>query len=325
MARSQRHSETDSTNGSSGVRSPSGEAGEAGARPPDGDSRRGLAGLVARVRSLISAIAENDDDRIQEAILALSRRKRVFAPLALGIGAFALLFNGLKLLISNWRLTLVQIVPAMWIWLAMLDLKIHVLHGKSLTSISGLILVPVGAVIVALTIASFFLNAVFAFAISQPGTPKVRPAVEQARNHWAPIVVSGSIMGIALAIATTVISRSPRPWFVLTLGIVIGAMMISYVAVPSRLIGVKPKRSRRDKLWTSLVAGVLSATVCTPPYLLGRLGLLMLGTKVLFIPGIVFLVVGVTLQAGATGSVRAIKLSASLTPTAPGGEPRQAG
>jgi hypothetical protein len=42
-------------------------------------------------------------------------------------------FNGLKLLFSNWRLTLVQILPAMWIWLAMFDLKEHALHGKSLT------------------------------------------------------------------------------------------------------------------------------------------------------------------------------------------------
>jgi hypothetical protein len=38
----------------------------------------------------------------------------------------------------------------------------------------------------------------------------------------------------------------------------------------------------------------------------------MLGSKVLFIPGIILLAVGVTLQAGATGAVRAIKLSTSL-------------
>jgi hypothetical protein len=35
-----------------------------------------------------------------------------------------------KLLFTNWRLTLVQILPAMWIWAAMLDLKAHALHGK---------------------------------------------------------------------------------------------------------------------------------------------------------------------------------------------------
>ncbi|MFZ1154662.1 MAG: hypothetical protein WAN93_07140, partial [Solirubrobacteraceae bacterium] len=49
------------------------------------------------------------------------------------------------------------------------------------------------------------------------------------------------------------------------------------------------------------------------PYLLGRIGILMLGSKVLFIPGIFVLTFGFTLQAGATGAVRAIKMSASLS------------
>jgi hypothetical protein len=39
----------------------------------------------------------------------------------------------------------------------------------------------------------------------------------------------------------------------------------------------------------------------------------MLGSKYLFIPGIVALTLGFTLQAGATGAVRAIKMSLKLT------------
>ena len=67
-----------------------------------------------------------------------------------------------------------------------------------------------GPLIVTLTVASYFLNAVFAFAISQPDS---------------------------------------------------------------------------DKLSTSVVRGALSAIVCTPPCILGRLGILMLGSSLLFIPG----------------------------------------
>ncbi len=52
--------------------------------------------------------------------------------------------------------------------------------------------------------------------------------------------------------------------------------------------------------------------VCTPPYLLGRIGILMLGSKVLFVLGIAFIVIGFTLQAGATGAVKAVKMSAKL-------------
>ena len=35
-----------------------------------------------------------------------------------------------------------QILPAMWIWLAMFDLKGHTLHGKSFNVLRGPILIP---------------------------------------------------------------------------------------------------------------------------------------------------------------------------------------
>jgi hypothetical protein len=265
-----------------------------------------------RIAALIRAIEQSDETAIQDAVDRLSRRHRALAPLALAIGAFALLFDGLKLLVSNWRLTLVQVLPAMWIWLAMFDLKAHVLHGKSFHVIRGPVLIPVILIITAITVASFFLNAVFAFAISQPRPPKVRPAVETARSHLRTIVVSGGVVGLMLAFATTIVTRWHRPWFAIVLGAVVGVMMVAYVAVPARLIGVKPAQSRRDKLSTTVVGGAIGATVCTPPYLLGRVGLLMLGSKVLFVPGIFLFALGLTLQAGATGAVRAIKLSAKL-------------
>jgi uncharacterized membrane protein len=203
----------------------------------------------------------------------------------------------------------------MWIWLAMLDLKAHVLHGKAFTALRGPVLIPLGLVIVAFTVASFFLNAAFAFSISRPGRPEIRPAVARARQHLWTIIASGAVLGVLLAFSTTVVTRWGRPWFTISLGIVIGVMMICYLAIPARLIGVKREQSRRDKLWATAVGGALSATVCTPPYLLGRLGILMLGSSALLIltVGIFVLALGVTLQAGATGAVRAIKMSATLT------------
>ena len=261
------------------------------------------------------AIEESDEARIEEAVLRLSSSRRVFSPLAFAVGAFALLFDGLRLLVSNWRLTLVQILPAMWIWLAMFDLKAARAARQLLRRLRGAVLIPIILAIVAITVASFFLNAVFAFAITRPGAPEIRPAVAQARRHLTPILVSGAVVGLLLALSTTVVTRWGRPWFTLSLGIVIGVMMVCYVAVPSRLIGVKPSQSRRDKLSTTVVGGVLGVTVCAPPYILGRLGILMLGSSALLIPGIVVLALGVTLQAGATGAVRAIKMSTRLTAT----------
>src|SRR5690348_15746998 len=121
--------------------------------------RGGSAAVARRIRSLIDAIEANDESRIEEAVLGLSRRHRALAPLAFAVGAFALLFDGLRLLVSNWRLMLVQVLPAMWIWLAMFDLKVHVLHGRSIHVIRGPILIPLGLIVIGLTVGAFMLNA----------------------------------------------------------------------------------------------------------------------------------------------------------------------
>src|SRR5437763_551165 len=186
--------------------------------------RSALHSLAARIRSLVRAIQAGDEAQIEQAILRLSRRRRVFAPLGFAVGAFVLLFDGLRLIVTNWRMMLVQILPAMWIWLAMFDLKLHVLHGKSLNVLRGPILIPLGSLVVALTVASFFLNAVFAFAVAQAGRPQVRPAFAEARRHLSAIVGSGAIVGLALAFATLVVPRWGRPWFGLVLSVVVGRM-----------------------------------------------------------------------------------------------------
>ncbi|HYA67218.1 MAG TPA: hypothetical protein VED63_00660, partial [Acidimicrobiales bacterium] len=70
--------------------------------------------------------------------------------------------------------------------------------------------------------------------------------------------------------------------------------------------------SRGDKLKASAVGGALGAVVCSPPYALGRVGLILLGSRTFFALGIVLVSVGVVLQAGATSAVKTIKMSAKL-------------
>ena len=223
-----------------------------------------------------------------------------------------MLFEGVKLLFTNWRLTLIQVLPAMWIWAAMIDLKAHVLHGKSFHVLTGPVLIPIVLAVAAITAASFVLNAVFAFAIAGPGPPVIRPAFTQARSHLPVVLGWGTSVGICLGLATFVFTRWGLRWFTLSLGIVIGVMMVCYVAVPARLIGVKSTHSTRDKLTATAVGGAIGAVVCAPPYVLGRVGLIMLGSHSLFIPGCVLLAIGLILQAGATGAVKAVKMSAKL-------------
>ena len=235
-----------------------------------------------------------------------------------------------KLLFTNWRLTLIQVLPAMWIWAAMFDLKAHALHGKTFHVLTGPIVIPLVLGVALITAASFFLNAWFAYAIAGAGPPSIRPAFTQAWSHRRIALVSGFLIGILLGLCTVVVTRWGRPWFALSLSIVVGLMMICYVAVPARLIGMKTRYSRRDKLAASAVGGIVGAVVCTPPYLLGRLGLVMLGwSSTFFVIGVIVLAIGLTLQAGATGAVKTVKMTAKLVPTrvpshqAPAGGERQ--
>ena len=263
-------------------------------------------------RALLRAIRENDEAAVEAAVLELSRSRRIFAPLVFALGAFVMLFQGLKLLFSNWRLTLIQVLPAMWIWLALLDLKAHVLRGKEFHTWHGAVAVLLVIAIALVTAACFYLNAVFAFAISQPGKPRIRPAFTLARRHLGVVLGVGLVVGLALGVSAIVVPRWGSPWFALSLGIVVGVMMLTYVTVPARIVGVKPVGSRRDKMAAAVIGGTLGAVVCAPAYVIGRIGILLLGSNVLFALGVVLLAVGFTLQAGATGAVKAIKMSAKL-------------
>ena len=216
-------------------------------------------------------------------MLQLSQRRRWLAPLGLIVGAFLMLFQGVKLLYTNWRLTLVQIVPAMWIWIAMLDIKLHVLHGKQFHVIRGPLLIPCVLAVTALTAASFYLNGVFAFAISVPGKPEIRPAFGRANHHLRVILAWGCTIGLALSFSALITTRWGHWPFVISQSIVVGIMMLCYLAVPARIVGVEKKnQSRRDALAATAVGGAVGAVVCSPPYMLGRLGILMLGWPYVF-------------------------------------------
>jgi hypothetical protein len=265
-----------------------------------------------RLGEVATGVLHGDEAEIRRAVEDLSRRHRLLAPLALAVGGIALLFGGLRILVSNWRLTLIQIPPAMWIWAAMYDLRAHLLHDRTWDEIRGPMVTPLVLLVTAITIGCFFLNAVFGFAITQEGRPEVRPAVAAARRHLRAISISGGIVGLALGLTVTVVTRADPPWFSLCLSVVIGVMMIAYVAVPARLVGVRQGGSRRDRLSASIVGSALGALVSTPAYILGRIGLLMLGSPFLRFPGLLIFLLGFTLQAGATSAVKAVKMGAKL-------------
>jgi hypothetical protein len=271
------------------------------------------AAWLPRVRQLARAIQDSDEAAVQDAMVRLSRSRRYLAPVALAVGGVIMLFLGVKLLFTSWRLTLIQVLPALWIWAAIYDLKVHVLYGRSHRVLTGPVSVLLVLAVAAVTAAGFFLNAVFGFAIAGPGPPPViRRAFHEARAHLTVILAWGAAVGLCLGVATIVVPRWGLWWFAISLSIVIGVMMVCYVAVPARLIGVKSTHSRRDKLAAAAVGGFIGAVVCTPGYILGRVGILMLGSSALLVPGIIVLAVGLAWEAGTTSAVKAVKMSAKF-------------
>ena len=160
--------------------------------------------MIDRVLALVRAIRDGDSATVEAAVLRLSRSRRWLAPLALAVGAVTMLFEGLRLVCTNLRLMLIQILPAMWIWLALFDLKLHALHGKSFHIITGPVLIPAILVIAAITAGCYFLNAVFAFAIAAPGNRRF------ARGSRRPSGTGGSCWRPALSLACC--SASRRSW-----------------------------------------------------------------------------------------------------------------
>jgi hypothetical protein len=301
--------------GSSAPRVPGGAPTPDVGGPSERVTRRMQVGVL--FTNLVEAVRRGDDDTVEAAVLALSRRSRWLAPLALLVGGFAMLFQGVKTLFTNWRLTLVQILPAMWIWIAMLDLKVHVLHGKGFHQWkSPAVATAVILMIAAVTAASFFLNAVFAFAISVKGTPQIRPAFATARSHRGDILASGFMIGVLLGFSAIVVDRWGQFWFAFSMGIMCGVLMFAYVAVPARLLGLRAEQSRRDKLSAAAVGGAVGAAVgaviCSPPYALGRITILMIGAHAFRYLAVVLLIIAIILQTGATSAVKAVKLSAKI-------------
>ena len=96
-------------------------------------------------------------------------------------------------------------------------------------------------------------------------------------------------------------------------------MMVCYVAVPARIVGMRTAKpagtaqsGRAAKLAGAAVTGLFGVIVCTPPYAIARGGLALLGSSALFPLGVALLIIGLMLEAGATGAVKAIKVSAKL-------------
>jgi hypothetical protein len=269
-------------------------------------------GVRRRLGDLVHAVVNADQDEVRAALERLSSSRSILAPLGWVIGTLLLLFQGLRLILVNWRLTAIELLPAIWIGLTWWELRAHAKGTLPLASAHGWILVPIGVAIALITLACYWCNATFALVLKEAGSAKLRPAFAEARRHARFVNTWGLSVGAASAVASTVLVHRRPLAFTIALGAVAVVMMTSFVSVPAALLGTRSSRSVREKASGAAVGGVISVVAQTPGFLLDRLGLLLFTFKPLRIVGLAIFVVGVALQAAAVSSVRAVKLSSQF-------------
>ena len=117
----------------------------------------------------------------------LGGRRRWLAPLVYAAGTVAVVFDGVLLLLRNWRLTLLQLFPAAWISVMTWNMKSH-LVSKPTFSTSVSIAVAIGVLLAAQV--AYWSNATFAYTMAKNAPDDIRAAFGEARPHWRLVAAS---------------------------------------------------------------------------------------------------------------------------------------
>jgi hypothetical protein len=275
------------------------------ATPVAGRSRlRAFAAAIAAVRS-----AERSS--VESTIEELGRRRRWLVPLAYAAGTIGVVFDGVVLLLRNWRLTLLQLLPAAWIWVMTWNMK-H--HFVSKPDVSASFALAAAAAVLVTAQASYWCNATFAFTLARDGEGEIREAFGEARRHWRLIGGLALLTGGIQASIWLLMPRLHTHWLWLALLVMFVVQVYLFIAIPCWLLGVRKTGTRRERLTRSVTTGVLSGVASTPGFLLNRIGWLLLGSGVVGILGGVLLAIGAVLHVTASSSVRVVKLSVRLRP-----------
>ena len=222
------------------------------------------------------------DDELLDAIAQLKAGRFLAGPLSFAAGAVLLVVHSVLLLFTNWRLLLIELVPAIWIATVLWDWRYHVLYGNDLAELHGGWAILAAALVIAATAMSYWCNVVFGYV-----------ATGRERTIRGGFRAAG--LGL-VAIAT--LSLSP--------------------ALPVQALGLDRQRAAPKDLVTRTVAlGALSIVVSTPGITLALVGRMLLGIPTLRILGFVVLATAVLLQVAAASSSRAVSMSTNVVAAGP--------
>jgi hypothetical protein len=293
---------------------PAGRAVPEAAEPVATSRRARWSAFVGAVRG----VSEIDPATVQTQLQRLGSRRRWLAPLVFAAGTVAVVFRGVLVLVRNWRLLLLQVIPAAWLWLMSWNVRTHLFSREKLpTEYTA----PLAIGVIVLSLVCYWCNATFAFTLTQAGRPRIRSAFREARGHWRLVTGIALVTGAAQAAVWVWLAPVSVRWFLIGLTAMLVIQTYLFIAVPLWLLGFRPREDRRTKITRSVTTGVLGGVASAPGFLFNRLGLLLLGIHSVWILGVVLVSVGAVLQVTASSSVRVVKMSARLG----GGSPSSAG
>ena len=256
-----------------------------------------------------AAVRSTDPSRVEHAVSELSGRGRWLRPLVYAAGTIAIVFDGVRLLIQNWRLTLLQLAPAIWIWVMSWNLKTRALSNEDLAP-EHVGIIAAGIIIAAQV--TYWCNATFAFSLLQGARTNIRSAFREARPRWRFIGGLALLTGSLQAAIWLLLPASHPTWFWIALLVMFVVQIYLFVAIPMWLVGARKTGGRRDRAMQTVTTGVLSGVAATPGFLLNRIGLLLVGIGPVGAVGFGIVAIGAVLHATASSSVRVVKMSVKL-------------
>ncbi len=240
-------------------------------------------------------------------------------------GVAGALVAGVRLLVSNWRLAVLELVPALWITavvgaaVAALQrweqgvvvrgerISLHTFGLDDVVTVGGFAL---GGSLV------FLCNTVFARAAVDPEGPEVVRAAHAVRRSPRTVAAAlawGAVAGLLRMIDLVVPLPSDR-WAVLVqITAVVTLELVLFVGVPARLVGLTVHGlSLGQRATLGVVTVVLSVVAVVPALVVGRLSTELIGRDAYRPLGVLLFFVALVLQIAGVVVVKAVALAAKL-------------
>jgi hypothetical protein len=275
--------------------------------------------LSAQLAVLRGAAAASDPADIARLLQRAGMHHRILLPLAFAGHTLESVVHGVLLLVRNWRLMLVELVPAVWIGAITWNWRAHVSGRLELVEVHGSVAVAVAVFVVTVNLVAYWCNAVFAFTLSQGDRIDLSAAFRQARQQ-AKIVNTWAIsIGALHAYVAVFAVRWSIGGFAIAQGFIAIIQMYALVALPAALAGLRRRRKLpvHERLSALAITATLTGLAVAPGLGLNRAGVVLIGLG-LAVPGGIVLTVAIVLQVAATSSARAVKLAANLATPAAG-------